>query len=89
MNREHCLLSAAVNYAHREWDWQLRNRVAGRKRKEPGTGQVAYPGGSRGPDPLCGAGGHAAHLADFIRLALNTGCRKQELLVLERRRVDL
>ena len=30
-----------------------------------------------------------AYLVDFIRLALNTGCRKQELLGLEWSRVDL
>jgi len=31
----------------------------------------------------------APHLADFINLALNTGCRRDELLRLEWRRVDL
>jgi integrase len=31
----------------------------------------------------------APHLTDFIRLALNTGCRKGELLGLEWKRVDL
>ncbi len=32
---------------------------------------------------------NAPHLADFIRMALHTGCRKEELLGLEWRRVDL
>ena len=38
---------------------------------------------------IVAAESNARHLADFIRLALNTGCRKQELLGLEWNRVDL
>ena len=35
INRELAVLSAAINYARREWEWELPNPVAGRKVPEP------------------------------------------------------
>ena len=35
INRELVLFSAAINYAIREWDWEIPNVVLGRKLKEP------------------------------------------------------
>jgi integrase len=90
INRELCVLSAAINYARREWEWEIPNPVPGRKLREP-EGRVRWltreeanrllEASAREPQ--------APHLADFIRLALNTGCRKGELLRLEWTRVDL
>jgi integrase len=90
VNRELCLLSAAVNFANREWEWQLPNPVSGRKLKEP-EGRVRWLTRAEAAALIRMAEqeANAPHLADFIRLALNTGCRKQELLGLEWRRVDL
>ena len=90
INRETSLLGAAINYANREWEWNLPNPVKGRKLKEP-EGRVrwitrAEAGGliqEAGRDP------RADHLPDFIALALHTGCRRGELLGLEWKRVDL
>src|SRR6185503_10176651 len=35
INRELGLLSSAINYARREWEWEIPNPVQGRKPKEP------------------------------------------------------
>ena len=90
VNRELCLLSSAINYARREWEWDIPNPVSGRKLKEP-EGRVRWISRAEAVALLASATreGQAGHLPDFIRLALHTGCRKNELLKLEWRRVDL
>lgn len=90
VNRELEVLSAAINYANREWEWALPNPVPGRKLKEP-EGRVRWITRREAIALIrvAAAEPKAGHLADFILLALNTGCRKQELLGLEWRRVDL
>ena len=90
INRELALLSAAINHARREWEWNIPNPVVGRKLKQP-EGRVRWISRDEA-DALIRVAmrePRAPHLADFIRLALHTGCRKQELLGLEWRRVDL
>ncbi len=90
INRELEVLSSAINYANREWEWQLPNPVQGRKLKES-EGRVRWITRAEAV-ALIGAAEtepKAPHLADFIRLALNTGCRSGELLGLEWSRVDL
>ncbi len=90
INRELSLLSAAINYANREWDWELPNPIQGRKLKE-GEGRARWLT-QQEADALIRAAGiesTARHLPDFIRLALHTGCRSGELLWLEWKRVDL
>jgi len=89
INRELALLSAAINYANKEWEWALPNPVKGRKLKEPEdrvrwltTEEVEKLVRAAETEPK------ALHLAVFIRLALNTGCRSGELLGLEWSRVD-
>jgi len=90
INREVGLLSAAINYARREWDWDIPNPAARRKLKVP-EGRVRWLSRAEAAALLSAAGRdpRAVHLPDFIRLALHTGCRKNELLKLEWQRVDL
>jgi len=90
INKEVGLLSAAINYARREWDWDIPNPAANRKLKEP-EGRVRWISRAEALSLIRAAESEptAAHLADFIRLALHTGCRKSELLGLEWKRVDL
>lgn len=90
INRELSVLSAAINYARREWEWELPNPVHGRKLREP-EGRVRWITRAEAARLIQEAERepNAPHLADFIRLALHTGCRKAELLGLEWRRVDL
>ena len=90
VNRELCVLSAAINYARRELEWEIPNPVAGRKLREP-EGRVRWLSQAEAQRLIAEAEREpqAPHLADFIRLALNTGCRKGELLGLEWWRVDL
>ncbi len=90
INREIGLLSAAINYARREWDWDIPNNVEGTRLREP-EGRV------RSIEPVdvqrlidCASQlKRAPHLPDFIRLAHYTGCRRDEMLRLEWSRVDL
>ena len=89
INRETALMSAAINHANREWDWSLDNPFTGRRLKEP-EGRVRWLSREEA-DRLIKIAGQiqrSPHLADFIRLALMTGCRSQELLGMEWARVD-
>lgn len=89
INRELAALSAAINWCVVELEWKLPNPVRGRKLKEP-EGRVRWI--TRGEvDSLCRIVRKQRFgdmLEDFIRLAVNTGCRKEEMLGLEWRRVD-
>jgi len=90
INKEVGLLSAAINYARREWGWDIPNPASGCRLKQP-EGRVRWI--TRAEASLlikeAEAEPRALHLPDFIQLALHTGCRKGELLKLEWRRVDL
>ncbi len=90
INKEVGLLSSAINYARREWDWNVPNPAARRKLKEP-EGRVRWITKAEALSLIRAAESEpkAQHLPDFIRLALHTGCRKGELLGLEWKRVDL
>ena len=94
INKEMSLLSAAIKYAKREREWDIPNPVEGRRLRES-EGRLRWLTREEA-DALIGAAkalpqdGHPAfHLADFIVLALHTGCRSGELLGLEWGRVDL
>ena len=87
VNRETALLSSAINYARREWDWDIPNPVVGRLLQEP-EGRVRHLSLSELAMLIRLAQAHTPHLADFIELGVQTGCRKQELLGLEWDRVD-
>jgi integrase len=90
INRELQVLASAINYANREWDWNLPNPVKGRKLREP-QGRVRWITRAEAAALVRAAQSEpkAPHLADFLVLALITGMRHGELLGLEWRRVDL
>jgi len=90
VNRELSLLSSALNWARRALDWDIPNPVQGRKLREP-EGRVRWISQEEAARLIASAAAEprAPHLADFIALALNTGCRSGELLGLEWGRVDL
>ncbi|MDC8803877.1 site-specific integrase [Halomonas pacifica] len=90
INRELAALSSAINYCNREWDWGMTNPVKGRLLKEPHhreryltraeVGRLISEARALRQGDL---------LADFIELAVHTGCRRGELLGLEWSRVTL
>jgi integrase len=88
INRELALIRAAINYAAREWGWELPNPFRGMLR-EP-EGKLRWITREEAARLLWEAGrSRCPHLADFIRLALHTGMRSGEMLYLEWDRVDL
>lgn len=83
------LLSAAINYARREWDWRIENPVQGRCPKLP-PGRMRWLTRPEAAALLAAAReSFTKCLADFILLALMTGMRSGEMLKLEWKRVDL
>lgn len=89
INRELDTLSAAINYARTRWDWEIDNPVSGMSLREP-EGRSRWISRSEADVLIREAEkvSRSPHLADFIRLALNTGCRKNEMLQLSWDRVD-
>lgn len=90
INRELGALAAAINYVNTEYEWDLPNPVKGRTMREP-EGRVRWITRQE-VAALCRAARDQRHgelLEAFIRLAVNTGCRREEMLGLEWRRVDL
>jgi integrase len=90
INRELGLLSSAINYAPRELEWNIPNPVQGRKLQAP-EARVRWISQEEASSLILAAESEptAPHLPDFIRLALNTGCRRDEMLRMEWSRVDL
>lgn len=90
INRELDLLSAASNYVRVTLEWNVQNAVSGMSLKEP-EGRLRWITREEAERLIAEASKErwkSPHLADFIRLALNTGCRKNELLKLSWNRVD-
>ena len=84
INRELDLLSAAMNYVRVTLEWNVQNAVSGMSLKEP-EGRLRWITKDEAERLIAEASKEerkSPHLADFIRLALNTGCRKNELLKL-------
>jgi integrase len=89
--RELAVLSAAFNYVRFELEWPVDNPVQGRK-PIPAKGRVRWESRERIDDLIAAAREEpkaASHLPDYIRLAVNTGCRRGELLWLRWSQVDL
>lgn len=90
INRETAMLSAAINYARRNWDWNIPNVAEGMLQKIPeGRVRCLTPEEASKLMQVAQLNTKSPHLVYFIRLALNTGCRRDEILRLEWRRVDL
>jgi integrase len=92
INKEITMLCAACNHARNELGWDIPNPAAGRGKKlrEP-AGRVRWLEREEAVRLIRVTAGNrrAPWLADFVQLALNTGCRAGELLGLEWARVDL
>ncbi|POH89877.1 integrase [Ralstonia pickettii] len=90
VNRELKLLSAAINYVRIEHDRADLPNPAQRLGISEGEGRVRWITNGEASALREAAERHARrpHLAVFIRLALNTGCRKSELIKLEWARVS-
>lgn len=90
INREMAALSSAINYCNREWDWGMANPVKGRMLKEPHHRERYLTRAEVGRLVMeVRKLRHGDLLADFIELAVHTGCRRGELLGLEWSRVTL
>ncbi len=90
INKEVGLMSAALNWARRELEWEVPNPFQGRRLREP-PGRTRWLTRAEAQALLRAAEANkrAPHLVEFIRLGLYTGMRPGEILGLEWRRIDL
>jgi len=88
INRELFVLSAAYKYAGRYWGWEVPFPGRDFKQPEP-EGRLRYLQSDEAQQLYSTAALGPEFLADFIRLALHTGCRKSEMLTLTWQSVDL
>lgn len=89
INRELDILSAAINYSVKHWEWPLQNPVKNMSLKMP-EGRLRWLTEDEARRLISAADSGLNHcLGAFIRLALNTGMRLNEMLKLEWHRVDL
>lgn len=90
VNREVGLLSAAINFARNQWDWDIPNPAMGKRLREPeGRDRWITKEDAERLIEAAETNPRATHLPDLIRLAVNTGMRKGEMLGLNWERVDL
>lgn len=90
IRRNLATFSSALNYARREWCWDIPNPVEGAKPKES-KHRVRWLAPEEAHRLIAAAkmNNRAKWLPDFIELSLNTGMRKMELLGCSLDRVDL
>lgn len=89
INIELAAFSASINYANKRWETDLKNPVTGLFYPAK-PGRLRYLEKEEAELLLAEASKlRSPYLADFIELALNTGARKNELLQLRFRSVDL
>lgn len=90
INRELAAMSSAINHCNREHEWELPNPVKGRMvRESEGRERYLTYGEIGRLVTTARQQKNGDLLADFILLAVNTGCRRNEMLGLEWGRVDL
>ncbi|MBR9878637.1 MULTISPECIES: site-specific integrase [unclassified Halomonas] len=90
INRELAALSSAINHCNREWEWDLPNPVKGRMLREPHHRERYLTRAEAGRLIAVARQQRSGDiLADFIEVAVYTGCRRGELLNLDWARVDL
>lgn len=90
VNKEIGLMSAALNWARRELEWDVANPWQSRRQREP-AGRARWLTHEEA-DRLIGEAQRALrapYLVDFVRLGLHSGLRSSEMLELEWKRVDL
>ncbi|MGJ8516874.1 tyrosine-type recombinase/integrase [Carnimonas bestiolae] len=90
INRELALLSSAINHAVTEYEWRLPNPVKGRMLREPEARirWITEAEAARLEQEVRNSKRFGDQIGDFVRLALNTGMRMNEMLQLDWRRVD-
>lgn len=90
LNKEIGLMSAAINWARRELEWDIANPWASRRQQEP-PGRTRWLSSDEAARLIAAArqGRAQAHLPAFIVLSLHCGLRRGEVLGLEWSRVDL
>ena len=87
IRKELMVLQTAIRYARREWGWTIQNPVEGRLPPK-GQGRIRWITRDEADKLINACHKKAPYLPDMIRLALNTGMRKNEILQLEWNRVD-
>lgn len=88
INRELAVLSAAINHARRKWGVSMDNPTQHQRLRAPAL-RLRYLERSEAVRLQQEADALRPDLGDFVRLALNTGCRKTELLTLRWSDVNL
>lgn len=88
INRELAVLSAMFNYVHRRWGLRIDNPTRWQRLRMPSP-RLRYLERSEAIRLQREADNLRPDLGDFVRLALNTGCRKTELLTLRWSDVNL
>lgn len=88
IRKELTVLQTAIRYAAREWGWNIKNPVAGRLPPKC-QGRIRWITHEEAERLIQGCDDKAPYLPDMIKLALNTGMRRGEILNLEWSRVDL
>ena len=88
INIELAVYSAAINYAKKRWEIELNNPITGLYYPHK-PGRLRYLEKQEAATLLQQARQKSTYLADFIELALNTGARKNELLQIQNKSIDL
>lgn len=89
INHELAILSSALNYAVRKWGFRLEENPVRYQRLKLGPPRVRYLTKAEASRLLEASLSISVELSEFVRLALNTGCRKNEVLRMRWADIDL